>query len=89
MGSAAEEKGFEDVLATLGAGGGTRTPTALRPPGPKPGASSNSATPADSDCRRGWLGRLQEMEYEMKTIERVLNSWTSASRIATEGLGWA
>src|SRR3954465_1796470 len=29
-----------------GAGGGTRTPTGFRPPGPKPGAYSNSATPA-------------------------------------------
>src|SRR3546814_1138403 len=29
-----------------GAGGGTRTPTTLQPPGPKPGASTNSATPA-------------------------------------------
>src|SRR5262245_2952543 len=28
------------------AGGGTRTPTGFRPPGPKPGAYSNSATPA-------------------------------------------
>ena len=29
------------------AGEGTRTPTGLCPPGPKPGASTNSATPAD------------------------------------------
>ena len=33
-------------ILSVGAGEGTRTPTALRPLGPKPSASTSSATPA-------------------------------------------
>ncbi len=40
-----------------GADGGTRTPTGLCPPGPKPGASANSATPAFADHCRRWPPR--------------------------------
>src|SRR3546814_4386800 len=36
-----------------GAGGGTRTPTTLQPPGPKPGASTNSATHARPASHHG------------------------------------
>jgi hypothetical protein len=43
------------------AGGGTRTPTGRSPPGPKPGAYSNSATPAD---RQGTVAQLQRKSYD-------------------------
>ena len=45
--------------ATCGAGEGTRTPTSNSSPGPKPGASSISATPAKPPpLETGWWKRL-------------------------------
>jgi hypothetical protein len=53
-------QGFPDLMVLLvrsGAGGGTRTPTAFRPPGPKPGAYFQfrhaRVTPAQAGCTQG------------------------------------
>ena len=65
---------FHLLPENFGAEEGTRTPTAVKPPAPKAGASANSATSAHPHTSIAAAMRATRVAPELLSLELISNS---------------